>query len=112
MRRLEKNSDEELARVVHNGLCVKQLMTEHNFMAKTFLPAFELEMNDLVGSLEWTPGTTDSTNEKIALDRVYKSGVLLGMRKLWEHMNRYKNDGVEAEKEVGLRETKKKEKDR
>ena len=98
---------DELILIVGKGQSVKTLMLADSFFFKSIVPELEEELSKIEGALHWAPGTTESTVEKIALDRVWKSGVAIGIGKIWEVINRIKNEGLEAEKEMGLREKKK-----
>lgn len=97
----------ELIALVDKGNRAKECMMEGHFFKTVLVPALEEELANIERSLIWVPGSTESTVEKIALDRVWKSGVSLGIGKLWEVLNRVKNEGAEALKEMGLREKKK-----
>ncbi len=101
-----KLTHNDLILMVEKGHAAKHLMLE-GFFKDCVIPELEEELSRIEGALHWSPGTTESTVEKIALDRVWKSGVSIGIGKIWEVINRIKNEGLEAEKEMGLREKKK-----
>lgn len=99
----EDKSIEDLHIIIDNGRKAKVLMTENIFFKDILVPALEADISGLEGSLVWQPGSTDKDISQIGLDRVWKSGILFGMAKLWQQLNKFKNDGIQAEKELGLR---------
>ena len=103
----KKATNDELQALVEKAEAVKRLMANGSFFKDTIIPMLEEDLKDLEGSLVWSPGSTDKTIEAIGLDRVWKSGIALGVGKLYALFNRIKNEGAEAEKEMGLREKKK-----
>lgn len=96
-------SIEDLHLIIHKGHEAKRLMLENIFFKDDLVPALEKDLEALEGSLVWSPGSTDTDITKIGVDRVWKSGIIFGMAKLWQRLNQFKNDGVQAEKELGLR---------
>lgn len=100
-------SIEELQVLINKGWAAKTLMQKGNAFHDFIIPELEDELKTLDASLVWTPGSTEKSVEAIGIDRVWKSGIAHGIGKLWVVLNRMKNDGLEAEKEMGLREKKK-----
>lgn len=93
---------DELEVLIEKGRQATRLMTEHVFFKDTLVPALEEDINTLEQGLLWKPGVSEKTAEAIAMDRVWKSGILHGMAQLWVKLNKFKNDGLEAEKMLGL----------
>lgn len=94
---------DDLHVMLDKGNKAKALMLENPFMRDVVIKALEEELNALEQALYWAPGQTESTVEKIALDRVYKSGIAHGIGALWRVINTLRRDGEKAEKEMGLR---------
>lgn len=103
----KKTSLAELQDIQENGERAKALMQEGTFFKEVVVAELEKDLADLEAGLVWKPGATENTTEKIALDRVWKSGVAVGIARTWATLNRLKNEGTEAGKELGLRKDKK-----
>ena len=100
---LADKSLDELHAIIEKGRQAKVLMLENVFFKDVLIPALEEEITSIDASLVWAPGSNMDVTEKIAIDRVWKSGILFGMAKLWQKLNHFKNEGSLAEKELGLR---------
>ena len=98
-----KASLSDLQAIIVKGYGAKELLVSGSCFADFVVPELEKELRDLKDGLVWGPGTTENTNEKIALDRVWKSGILLGVSRVWGVINRLKNEGAEAQKELDTR---------
>ena len=98
-----KASLSDLQAIIAKGHGAKELMASGSYFADFVVTELEKELRDLKDGLVWGPGTTENTNEKIALDRVWKSGILLGVSRVWGVINRLKNEGAEAQKELDTR---------
>lgn len=101
--RFANKSIEELHILIDNGIKAKQLITENLFFKNVLVPSLEEDISGLEGQLIWEPGSTDKEISQIGIDRVWKSGILYGMAKLWKTLNKFRKDGEQAEKELGLR---------
>lgn len=93
---------EQLQIMVEQGEQAKRLMLENPFFKDVLVPSLEADITSLEASLAWSPGATEKSTEAIALDRVWRSGILHGMAQLWSKLNKFKNDGVMAAKQLGL----------
>jgi hypothetical protein len=97
-----KPTAEELQIQADHGRQAVRLMTEHPFFKDVLLPALEEDIDALEKGLMWRPGVCEKTAESIAHDRIWKSGILHGIAQVWVKLNKFKNDGLEAEKLLGL----------
>jgi len=95
-------TDEQLEIMVEQGAQAVRLMRDNPFFKDVLVPALEEDIAQLEAGLAWAPGVSDKTTEAIALDRVWRSGILRGMANLWVKLNKFKNDGLMAEKQLGL----------
>lgn len=94
---------EDLQVLVQRGERVKQMMADDTFLKAELLPALEREIEKLEAGLPWRPGMTPPSVEQVGVDRIWKSGILFGLGKVWEVLNRMKNEGREAATELGSR---------
>jgi hypothetical protein len=96
-------SIDELQIIVARGEAAKQAMQPGTFLYDTLMPCLEKDLAEVEAGLIWAPGSTAPTIEQIAMDRIWRSGISFGLGKIWANLNRMKNEGVEAGKEMGVR---------
>ena len=94
---------DELQIIIARGEAAKQAMQPGGFLFETLLPSLEKDLADVEAGLIWAPGSTMPSIEQIAMDRIWRSGISFGIGKIWASINRLKNEGIEAAKEMGLR---------
>lgn len=99
----KKATLEELSIIMDRGAKARALMADEGFFKTVVLAEIEKEIGEIEAGLVWAPGSTEKSVEKIALDRVWKSGILFGIGKIWGTLNRLKNEAAEAEKEYSSR---------
>lgn len=103
VREYSKMTNDELVVLVQKGERAKRAMAPGAFLHDDLVPAMEEELTKIEAGLLWRPGMTDNTVEKIGTDRIWRSGISFGMGKMWDVLNRMKNEGKEAAKVLETR---------
>ena len=99
----KKATDEELEAMVWRGRMVAQLR-EQDFFKHHLVPAMAKELDAIRSTLEWRPGMTEPIVEKIAMDRVWKSGMIAGASLISNKMNEMLYEAEQAQREIDSRE--------